>query len=68
MQKKKSRIELAREIIAHLRQGMNRPPVTQPTRNSLPEATPFMPSPMPTGHSMPFARSKRSSQLQTSQS
>jgi hypothetical protein len=66
MKKKKSRIQLAREIIAHLRQGMNRPLPTQPTRSSLSEATPFMPSPMPIGRSMPFARSKRSNQLQTS--
>lgn len=66
MQKKKSRIQLAREIIAHLRQGMNRPLPTQPMRSSLSEATPFMPSPRPIVRSMPFARSKRSSQLQTS--
>jgi hypothetical protein len=67
MKKKKSRIQLAREIIASLRLGMNRPLATEP-RNSLPEATPFMPMPMPIVRSMPFARSKRSSQLQTSHS
>ena len=60
MKKKKSRIQLAREIIANLRRGMNRPLAKPPLRDSLPEATPFMPQPMP------IARSKRSNQLQTS--
>jgi hypothetical protein len=63
MKKKKSRTQLAREIIANLRLGMNRPLATEP-RNSLPEATPFMP--MPFARSVPFGRSRRSNQLQTS--
>jgi hypothetical protein len=61
--KKKSSIQLAREIIANLRRGMNRPAAPQP-QNNLPDATPFMPAPMPLVRSMPFARSKRSGQLQ----
>ena len=44
MKKKKSRIELAREIIANLRQGMNRPQAAEPKRSTLIEATPFMPA------------------------
>ena len=62
MKKKKSRIEMAREIIANLRLGMNRPAAAEPMRNSLCEATPFMPMPMN------IVRSKRSNQLQTSHS
>jgi hypothetical protein len=58
--KKKSRRELAREIIANLRRGMNRPPLDASQRKDLPEPTPFMP--------MPLIRSKRSGQLQTSHS
>jgi len=58
--KKKSRKELAREIIANLRRGMNRPPLGASERKDFPEPTPFMP--------MPLIRSKRSGQLQTSHS
>jgi len=48
MNKKKSRIELAREIIANLRLGMNRQPAERNTQNNLQiEPTPFMPAPMP---------------------
>jgi hypothetical protein len=61
--KKKSRIELAREIIANLRRGMNRPPATQPRDNQT-EAAPVVP--MPFVPSMPSVRAKRSNQLQTS--
>jgi hypothetical protein len=61
MKKKKSRIEMAREIIANLRLGMNRP-ATKPPRQNVYEATPFMPQPLP------IVRNKRSSQLQTSHS
>lgn len=43
MKKKKSRIELAREIIANLRRGMNRPEAAEPKQALLIEATPFMP-------------------------
>jgi hypothetical protein len=58
--KKKSRRELAREIIASLRLGMNRPPKNESERKSLPEATPFMP--------LPLVRPRRTGQLQTSHS
>jgi hypothetical protein len=61
--KKKSRRELAREIIASLRLGMNRPPKNESERKSLPEATPFTPF-MP----LPLVRPRRSGQLQTSHS
>jgi hypothetical protein len=48
MKKKKSRIELAREIIANLRRGMNRQPAQPTAQNNLHvEPTPFMPAPMP---------------------
>jgi len=62
---KKSRRELAREIIANLRRGMNRPPLDASQRKDLPEPTPFMPMPLirPT-----LIRSRRSGQLQTSHS
>jgi hypothetical protein len=47
MKKKKSRIELAREIIANLRHGMNRQPAERAEQSNLQiEATPFMPAPM----------------------
>jgi len=47
MKKKKSRIELAREIIANLRLGMNRQPVERNAESSADlEPTPFMPAPM----------------------
>jgi hypothetical protein len=62
MKKKKSRLELAREIIANLRMGMNRPANAQPVRNARLEATPFMPVPMTISH----PRTKRSHTLQTS--
>jgi hypothetical protein len=58
MKKKKSRIELAREIIANLRRGMNRPLNNGAARGNQPEATPFIP--------IHINRSKRSNQLQTS--
>ena len=45
MVKKKSRRELAREIIAHLRQGMNRPSVEGQAPKVFIEATPFLPVP-----------------------
>jgi hypothetical protein len=60
MKKKKSRIEMAREIIANLRCGMNRPLNNGQALNSQPEATPFTP--------IQFNRPKRSNQLQTSHS
>jgi hypothetical protein len=58
--KKKSRKELAREIIANLRRGMNRPPIDESAPKDLPKATPFLP--------MPFVRNSRSRQMQTSHS
>ena len=54
---KKSRRELAREIIANLRRGMNRPLVNETLRKPLLEATPFMP--------LPLVRPSRTRQLQT---
>jgi hypothetical protein len=60
MKQKKSRIELAREIIASLRRGMNRPPIDASAPKDFPKATPFMP--------MPFVRNNRSRQIQTSHS
>jgi hypothetical protein len=60
MKKKKSRIELAREIIANLRRGMNRTPTAETKHSTLPEATPFLPMPMPA------SRPRRPHQLQTS--
>jgi hypothetical protein len=63
--KKKSRRELAREIIANLRRGMNRPPLDASQRKDLPEPTPFMPMPLIRST---LIRSKRSGQLQTSHS
>jgi hypothetical protein len=63
MKTKKSRIEVAREIIANLRRGMNRPLVSQPISNSLTEVTPFVPAPFT--RSMPSFRPKRSGHLQT---
>jgi hypothetical protein len=57
---KKSRKELAREIIANLRRGLKRPLTDETTRMSLPEATPFMP--------LPMVRPSRTRQLQTSHS
>jgi hypothetical protein len=62
MKQKKSRIELAREIIANLRRGMNRPMKSESLRNGQTEITPFLPMPMPT------SRSNRSRPLQTSHS
>lgn len=62
MKKKKSRLELAREIIANLRLGMNRPASAQPTHNVHLDVTPFMPVPMTVTH----PRTKRSHTLQTS--
>jgi hypothetical protein len=61
--KKKSRRELAREIIANLRLGMNRQPknpTEQAERKDIPAAVPFTP--------MPFVRSARPRPLQTSHS
>ena len=60
MKKKKSKIELAREIIANLRRGMNRQPGKQTTVTAVREVEPFM--------SMPMASNSRRSRLQTSQS
>jgi hypothetical protein len=60
MKMKKSRIELAREIIANLRRGMNRPLNNGQALSSQPEATNFTP--------IHTNRSKRPNQLQTSHS
>jgi hypothetical protein len=57
---KKSRKELAREIIANLRRGLNRPLSRTTTDKPLPEATPFLPQPL--------LRAGRPRQLQTSHS
>jgi len=57
---KKSRKELAREIIANLRRGMNRPLNREATDKALFEATPFLPQPLP--------RPSRPRPLQTSHS
>ena len=43
---KKSRKVLAREIIAILRRGMNRPLTRETTGKPLAEVTPFIPLPM----------------------
>ena len=58
--KKKTRKELAREIIENLRRGMNRPIKTETASKNPPEAPAFTP--------MPLVRSRRSGQLQTSHS
>lgn len=58
--KKKSKIELAREIIANLRRGMNRQPGNQTNGNTLREVEPFTP--------MPMASQSRRPRLQTSHS
>jgi hypothetical protein len=58
MKKKKSRIEMAREIIANLRRGMNRPLNKAQAANNQLEVTPFTP--------MNTNRPKRPNQLQTS--
>jgi hypothetical protein len=58
--KKKSRRELAREIIANLRMGMNRPPKSEQQHKNPPDAPPFMP--------MPLVRPGRPRPLQTSHS
>jgi hypothetical protein len=55
---KKSRKELAREIIAILRRGMNRPLTRETTGKPLAEVTPFIP--------LPMLRPSRPRQLQTS--
>ena len=60
MKKKMSRIELAREIIANLRRGMNRPLNNGAARTDQPEATPFTP--------INSNRSKQPNRLQTSHS
>jgi len=63
MKKKKSRIELAREIIANLRLGMNRQPVERNAESSADlEPTPFMPAPM----QRPIARPSRNRPLHVS--
>jgi hypothetical protein len=47
MLKKKSRIELAREIIANLRRGMNRPlNISGSSRNSNVQVTAYAPAPL----------------------
>jgi hypothetical protein len=56
--KKKSRRELAREIIASLRRGMNLPPTKEAASKDVVKMTPFLP--------MPFVRNNRSRQIQTS--
>ena len=58
--KKKSRIELAREIIANLRRGMNRPLNISGSHNNSGPVTPYP--------AAPLNRSTRSRQLQTSHS
>ena len=58
--KKKSKIELAREIIANLRRGMNRQPANLTTVTAIRDVEPFMP--------MPMATNPRRSRLQTSHS
>jgi hypothetical protein len=60
MKMKKSRIELAREIIANLRRGMNRPEASEKKSSAVLTAEPFMPMPSP-----PVRRTR---QLQTSHS
>jgi hypothetical protein len=60
MMKKKSRKELAREIIANLRRGMGRPPLTEAVHKVRPVATGFM--------SMPLGRAEQTGGLQTSHS
>lgn len=57
--KKKSKIELAREIIANLRMGMNREPAQ--AAGTAMRVEPFMPMPM-------ASPSRRPRQLQTSHS
>jgi hypothetical protein len=57
---KKSRKELARQIIANLRRGINRPLNRETTDKPLPEATPFLPQPL--------LRPSRPRPLQTSHS
>jgi len=56
--KKKSRRELAREIIASLRHGMNLSPTKEAAPKEQVKMTPFLP--------MPFVRNNRSRQIQTS--
>lgn len=47
MLKKKSRIELAREIIANLRRGMNRPlDISGSSRSSKVQVTAYAPAPL----------------------
>jgi hypothetical protein len=59
--KKKSRIEMAREIIANLRRGMNRPlDINGSSRNSSVAVTPYP--------AAPLNRSTRTRQFQTSHS
>jgi hypothetical protein len=58
--KKKSRIEMAREIIANLRREMDRPRLTESVRNGLREAAP--------PEAVSSARFKKLSQGQTSSS
>jgi hypothetical protein len=55
---KKSRKELAREIIANLRRGLNRPLPKETTGKHLSQATPFIP--------LPMLRPSRTRPLQTS--
>jgi hypothetical protein len=56
--KKKSRKELAREIIASLRRGMNLPPSKEAAPKDEVKMTPFLP--------MPFVRNNRSRPMPTS--
>jgi hypothetical protein len=56
--KKKSRIEMAREIIANLRREMDRPRMTESVRNGLSVAAPLA--------AVPSTRFKRSRAQQSS--
>lgn len=56
MKIKKSRIELAREIIANLRRGMNREPKTESVASQHMEATPFTPAPLAHASARPSRR------------
>ena len=56
--KKKSRIQMAREIIANLRREMDRPRLTESVRNGVSGAAPL--------EAVPAGRFRRSRQQQTS--
>jgi hypothetical protein len=44
--KKKSRIQMAREIIANLRREMDRPRLTESVRNGISASVPLIPEPV----------------------